>query len=209
MDPLPAPYRIVTSNLTLPQNLDNVGNAEPAVQVLREEVPRVSELSGQAARRTVFTHETVPTSNFGLDITAREIPGGGISLPHGANIRYNELAPGGRVPMHRSGTTDYNIFLHGSVILITPDEAFDPALGRGALKETICNPGDVVMQRGTLHAQVPSEYFHIWPSWENRSTEWVRFIAVILGAEPTAVERSDGTSQPLADCFGDYDANTR
>jgi hypothetical protein len=33
------------------------------------------------------------------DTTLIEIPGGGIVLPQGANIRFNDLAPGGRVPM--------------------------------------------------------------------------------------------------------------
>jgi hypothetical protein len=53
---------------------------------------------------------------------------------------------------HRSATTDYDIFFHGSVVLITPDEAYDPKTGKGKLRETICHPGDVVMQRGALHA---------------------------------------------------------
>jgi hypothetical protein len=51
------------------------------------------------------------------------------------------------------GTTDYIIFFHGSAILLTPNEAFDPSTtGKAKLVETVCNPGDVVMQRGTLHA---------------------------------------------------------
>jgi len=40
----------------------------------------------------------------------------------------------------------------GSIVLITPDEAYDPATGKGKLKETTCNPGDIVLQRGALHA---------------------------------------------------------
>lgn len=55
---------------------------------------------------------------------------------------------------HRTSTTDYNIFLTGSMVLITPDEAYDPANPgvEGKLRETICHPGDVVVQRGTMHA---------------------------------------------------------
>ena len=37
---------------------------------------------------------------------------------------------------HRSQTTDYDIFFHGSVTLMTPDEAFDPMTGKGKV------PGD-------------------------------------------------------------------
>jgi hypothetical protein len=33
------------------------------------------------------------------DVTPKEIEGGGIVIPQGANIRFNDLAPGGRVPM--------------------------------------------------------------------------------------------------------------
>jgi hypothetical protein len=96
----------------------------------------------------------------------------GLAIPGGANIRFNDLAPGGRVPMvkfpsspphhfqhinqtrfqHRSQTTDYDIFFHGSVTLITPDEAYDPKNGKEKVRETTCNPGDVVMMRGALHA---------------------------------------------------------
>jgi hypothetical protein len=41
-------------------------------------------------------------------------------------------------------------------------------------------------------------------SWENRSSEWVRFISVMLGAEKTAVEveGNDGEMRMLPDCFG-------
>lgn len=40
------------------------------------------------------------------------------------------------------------------MVLITPDEAYDPAnpAVAGKLRETICHPGDVVVQRGTMHA---------------------------------------------------------
>ena len=39
--------------------------------------------------------------------------------------------------------------------------------------------------------------------WENRSTEWVRFISVGLGAEPTTVEieGNEGAIRTLPDCF--------
>jgi len=43
----------------------------------------------------------------------------------------------------------------GEIVLITPEDGYDPATGRGKVTETICRPGDVVMQRGTLHAYLP------------------------------------------------------
>ncbi|KAE9379355.1 hypothetical protein N431DRAFT_434354 [Stipitochalara longipes BDJ] len=188
MAALPDPRRIVLSNLPLPAAFADKRRVEPAVQVASELVPAISELDGQAARHTVFTHLSVPTSNAGLDITSVER---GLTIPGGANVRFNDLAPGGRVPMHRSQTTDYDIFLHGSVTLITPDEAYDPETGKGRVRETICKPGEVVMMRGALHA------------WENRSAEWVRFISVVIGAEPTTVEieANEGAIRTLPDCF--------
>lgn len=115
-------------------------------------------------------------------------------MPKGANIRFNDLAPGQSVPMvsilfldiayeetadmsvkHRTQSTDYNIILNGSLYLLTPLLASDGTL-KTAMQETLCNPGDVILQRGTLHG------------WENRSSEWVRWISVLLGADENKVE---------------------
>ncbi|RDW74850.1 hypothetical protein BP6252_05992 [Coleophoma cylindrospora] len=189
---LPPPRRIVTSNLSLPASVAGLKNPEPVVEVLVQDVAQLQELDGDAFRGTVFTHEAVPTNNDGSDVTPREPSSHGIVFPTGANIRYNDVAPGKCVPMHRTQSTDYNIFLNGEVYLITPAEA-----GAGdstlKLKETLCRPGDVVCQRGTLH------------SWENRSSEWVRWIVVILGAEPTTVE-VEGKDEKIQikDFFGKY-----
>jgi hypothetical protein len=43
------------------------------------------------------------------------------------------------------------IFQAGELVLVTPDEAFDPTTGKGKIEETICKPGNVLVQRGTLH----------------------------------------------------------
>lgn len=178
MSNLPPPRRIVTSNLIIPGGLSKLENPEPAVQVVTEEIPLVSEAGGQWFGRPVFTHDRVPTSNAGSDISMKPIPGDGLRLPHGANVRFNEVPPGGRTPMvsfwssgglrkcsslltadrlgsqHRTSTTDYNVFLTGTMVLVTPAEAYDPgAPGEpGELRETVCRPGDVVVQRGTMHA---------------------------------------------------------
>jgi hypothetical protein len=39
--------------------------------------------------------------------------------------------------------------------------------------------------------------------WENRSSEWVRFLSVIIGAEATkvGVEGDSGAEISLPDCF--------
>jgi len=66
MTALPDPRRIVLSNSPLPSALADTDGAEPAVQVAAAPVPPISELDGQAARHTVFTHPSIPTSNAGL-----------------------------------------------------------------------------------------------------------------------------------------------
>jgi hypothetical protein len=43
------------------------------------------------------------------------------------------------------------IFQTGEVVLLTPDEAFDPATGKGKIVETVCRAGDILVQRATLH----------------------------------------------------------
>lgn len=65
MSSLPAPRRIVTSNLPFPSKFASISGAEPAVEVISEEIAQVSELGGKASSATVFTHELVPTSNAG------------------------------------------------------------------------------------------------------------------------------------------------
>jgi len=194
MSSLPPPRRIVASNSALPLEFTDVASAEPAVHVVSETVVRQVELDGHAARGTVFTHKSLPTSNSGLDIKPLEVEGGGVVIPKGANIRFNDLGPRGRVPMHRTSTTDYDVFISGSVTLITPGEAYDIAAGKGKVVETTCFPGDVVMMRGALHA------------WENRSDEWIRFLSVMIGAEPTTVSvegehPSSSSARALPDCF--------
>jgi hypothetical protein len=42
------------------------------------------------------------------------------------------------------------------------------------------NSGDVVIQKGTLHA------------WRNPSQEWTRWVTVLIAAEPVVVEGSEG-----------------
>ena len=66
MTALPAPRRIVTSNIPLPVKFATTTGAEPAVQVVSADLVQIPELQGAAARATVFTHETIPTSNAGL-----------------------------------------------------------------------------------------------------------------------------------------------
>ena len=60
-------------------------------------------------------------------------------------------------PLHRTITLDYGILISGSLTLILENN-----------ERTVLRPGDIVVQRGTLHA------------WENEGTEWARMYFVLL-----------------------------
>ncbi|KAJ8515372.1 hypothetical protein ONZ45_g7206 [Pleurotus djamor] len=94
-----------------------------------------------------------PADNFGL------VP------PQGTNLRSTDLAPGAITPMHRTSSVDYNILVEGQLILITED----------GMETLLRNPGDVVIQKGTMHA------------WRNPGPSWARWVSVLLSAEPAVV----------------------
>ena len=43
-------------------------------------------------------------------------------------------------------------------------------------EKLIKNPGDAVVQKGTMHA------------WKNQSQEWARWVTVLIAAEPAVVD---------------------
>lgn len=69
--------------------------------------------------------------------------------------------------MHRTNSVDYNIMTHGSCWHITPNEA-------GGEDRVLVGVGEVVVQRGTLHA------------WE-AGPEGARWICVVVAAEPVEI----------------------
>lgn len=77
--------------------------------------------------------------------------------PHGTIIRFVDLAPRSRSPMHRTESLDYGIVLSGAVCLVLDDGS-----------ETALRPGDVVIQRGTDHA------------WVNETDEPARMAFVLV-----------------------------
>ncbi|KAF2471572.1 uncharacterized protein BDR25DRAFT_367270 [Lindgomyces ingoldianus] len=80
----------------------------------------------------------------------------------GANLLVVDIAPGGQSQMHRTVSIDFSICVLGVVKM---------ELDGGEM--LTLNPGDHVIQRGTLH------------KWHNGSqTEPARFIAVTLPCEP-------------------------
>lgn len=60
--------------------------------------------------------------------------------------------------------------VHGSVFHITED----------GTETHLTTPGTTLIQRGTSHA------------WENRGTEWVRWMSVLIDADPVFLPDSEG-----------------
>jgi len=138
---------------------------------------------------------------FSVDGAERKIPGLGLVPKNGTNLRWTDFAPGVKVAMvragvrpnrakltasrhqHRTASVDYNIIcaylvgdfvslathsssiVSGELVLITEDN-----------DERTVRPGDIVLQRGTLHG------------WRNASpTTWVRMLSVLVDADPAVV----------------------
>ncbi|KAI0010977.1 hypothetical protein F4779DRAFT_262428 [Xylariaceae sp. FL0662B] len=81
-------------------------------------------------------------------------------VKHGGTVlRYCDIPPGTRSPMHRIVSLDYGILISGEL---------DSILDSGEVR-TI-RPGDVVIQRGTMH------------QWHNRSKGWARIVFILLHA---------------------------
>lgn len=59
----------------------------------------------------------------------------------GTTIRFVDMEPGSRSPMHRTESVDYGIVIAGNIELLLDDGSV-----------TRLGPGDVVVQRGTAHA---------------------------------------------------------
>jgi quercetin dioxygenase-like cupin family protein len=85
----------------------------------------------------------------------------GLVHPHGAVLRYFDVAPGNNEYMHRTLSIDFAVCVEGKMEL---------KLDSGETR--IMEPGDVVIQRGTMH------------SWRNPSeTAWCRLVAVMMPAK--------------------------
>ena len=116
--------------------------------------------SGDAAFALMWATATVPADNNDeLDGREREA---GLTLHQGSVIRIVDMLPGGTSPMHRTNSIDYGIVLTGEVELELDDGV-----------KTILRPGDIVVQRGTMHL------------WRNRSEhETCRIVFVLTQAAP-------------------------
>lgn len=81
----------------------------------------------------------------------------GLTIESGSVIRVCDMLPGGESPFHRTNSIDYGIVLTGQVELELDDGAIET-----------CGPGDIIVQRGTIHL------------WRNPSkTEICRLVFVL------------------------------
>lgn len=95
--------------------------------------------SGDALFTLVWTTASTPVDNDdATDGAARSV---GLTQPGGSVLRVVELLPGKRSAMHRTNSLDYGIVLSGSIELELDDGAV-----------TLVKTGDIVIQRGTIHA---------------------------------------------------------
>ncbi|KAI0532464.1 hypothetical protein GGR58DRAFT_178680 [Xylaria digitata] len=173
---LQGPRRIIASNLPLSASGGHNSKTEPAVKVLDETLTVEPILGGSLARSRVATHKKIPTSNDGSgNIALDDVPGFGIVMPNGLNMYYLDVAPNTEGVMHRTTSTDYLIVLQGTLTLLTPQYSFNVGTGYGTPRETLCHPGDTVIQRGIMHAL------------SNRTDQWVRVIGVVVASDPNRV----------------------
>jgi quercetin dioxygenase-like cupin family protein len=126
--------------------------------------------SGTTLMTLIWTTATAPVNND--DPTDGRDRAVGLTLPGGSVLRVVEMSPNSRSPMHRTNSLDYGIVLSGKVELELDDGAV-----------TLVEPGDIVVQRGTIHA------------WRNPSADTPTRIAfILLDATPATVD-----GKPLPD----------
>lgn len=78
-----------------------------------------------------------------------------VAVPGGLNVYYLDVAPNTEGVMHRTTSTDYLVVIQGTLSLLTPPNPFnivDKQGTYGTPAETLCKPGDIVLQRGIMHA---------------------------------------------------------
>ncbi|GLB36119.1 putative cupin domain protein [Lyophyllum shimeji] len=158
------------------------GHDEHAKGVVQSDTRLVAEemktVKGAKSAAIWVTTDSIPTNdtNNPDDGATRKIDDRanfGLVHPTGTNLRSTDLAPGAVTPMHRTSSLDYNILVQGELILMMED----------GTEKHLKNPGDTVVQKGTLHA------------WRNPSKNWARWVTVLIAAEPAIVK--DGALDPV------------
>jgi len=165
-DPIPDLRRIVTTH-------NDKGTAVVGIDSeISAEYMQIPGAEGLRSAAIWVTKDSIPTndnnnSEDGAERKIDDLTNFTLVHPTGTNFRSTELAPGGKTAMHRTSSLDYNILISGELILIMED----------GTEKLLKNPGDVVIQKGSLHA------------WRNPSQqECTRWVTVLIAAEPVVVE---------------------
>lgn len=92
--------------------------------------------------------------------------------PGGSVLQFVNMNPGKGSAMHRTRSLDYGIVLEGEIELVLDDGV-----------TTRLKTGDVIVQRGTIHA------------WRNPTDRVTRLLFVLLDAQPLQI--GDQTLEPV------------
>lgn len=142
-----------------------------AVFISDQEFTPATIPSGDAAFTLLWTSPVLPADNNDI-IDGRERDAG-LTIHQGSVIRIVDMLPGGESPMHRTKSLDYGIVLSGSVELELDDKT-----------TTVLNPGDICVQRGTIHL------------WRTVGDEPCRIAFILTEAKPYV---HDGEPLPPVD----------
>lgn len=144
-----------------------------AVMVSETEMPFRDAVGGDARFAVIWSTDRSPADN--MDETDGGLRQVGLAQKGGTVLRVVDMKPGVRSPFHRTVSLDYGIVLEGEVVLELDDG-----------EEVAVRPGDIVVQRGTIHA------------WTNRGDVWARMAFILIDAEPVRINGQE---------FGDHDAD--
>lgn len=130
-----------------------------AVVLTDDQIAARSVLGGEAEFAVIWKTVSNPVDND--DATDRAAEPTGLTQENGTVLRVVQMPPGMRSVMHRTNSLDYGIVLEGEV---------DLELDGG--RRTHLKTGDIVIQRGTIHA------------WLNPGTTPARMAFVLVDARP-------------------------
>ncbi|KAF7193234.1 Ascochitine biosynthesis cluster protein 2 [Pseudocercospora fuligena] len=159
--PLKPPTRVITTH---------DANGKAIISTAIPEQPKAQVVSnGDASFILGYATDQYPVDlNEDKDLTAYQHYASqppGLVISGGTVLRYVDMAPGITSPMHRTVSLDYGIVIEGEIELI---------LGSGETRRVF--PGDVVVQRGTMHA------------WRNVSSDkYARMLYVLQESKPLRI----------------------
>lgn len=144
-------------------------DADGSAVIREDKMMETRVLGAEAEMVLAWTTDTFPSdNNDDFDGALREVKR---VSPGGSVLQFVTMHPHTSSKHHRTLSLDYGIVLEGEVTL---------QLDNG--EETVCRPGDVVIQRGTIH------------TWRNDGDVPTKVAFILLDAKP--VQIGDKTLDP-------------